>query len=297
MLGQAMAKVLDRAAVPLTYLELDVSDPRAVATAMDRSRPSVLVNCAAATDVDRCEVDHAYADAANTQGPQILADACVRQGIGLVHVSTDFVFDGSKDAPYKEEDAPNPLSYYGISKLRGEEAVLAVAHELPQVLIIRTSWVYGTGGPISTNFPIKVLEWATRSGKLRIAHDQFGSPTYASFLAQGILGLLTAGAEGTFHLAGSGCASRLEFAREVITAAGLDVEIESAEAAEFPAPAPRPRQSCLDCSRARALGVGLPSWREGVHRYVQYLLGNVSSGADKWCTDVADQTIERHLHQ
>lgn len=273
MLGRAVASLLGARAVLLTRALLDISDRGAVAAALDRVRPSVVLNCAAATDVDRCETDHAYADTANTEGPQILAGACATRGVGLVHVSTDFVFDGNKDAPYTEEDRPNPLSYYGLSKLLGEEAVLAAAPHLPWVLVVRTSWVFGQGGTVTNNFPTKVLEWAGRYGKLRIAHDQWGSPTYAPFLAEGIVGLLAAGAKGVYHLAGMGCASRLDFAREVVATAGLDVEIEAARAVEFPVPAARPSQSCLDCSRAAALGVGLPPWREGVRRYVRELVG------------------------
>ena len=273
MLGQAMVRLLGSAAVSLTYAQLDISDWHAVAEALDRARPKMIINCAAATDVDRCEADHAYADAANSHGPGILARASVARGIGLVHVSTDFVFDGAKDAPYSEEDRPNPLNYYGQSKLRGEQAVLAAAPGLPRALIVRTSWAFGSVGPVGTNFASKVLKWAKDSGKLRIAGDLWGSPTYAPFLAQGIADLLSAGAEGVYHLAGDGCTSRLEFAREVTSVADLDVDIEAAAASEFPTPALRPQRSCLDCSRAAALGVRLPPWQEGVRRYVDELLG------------------------
>lgn len=285
MVGRALVQNLGASAVSLGHAELDISDQRAAAAALDRVDPEMLINCAAATDVDRCETDHAYAEKANMEGPRILAEVCAARGIGFVHASTDYVFDGNKVTAYVEGDRPNPVNYYGWSKLQGEEAVLTMAPDLPVCLIVRTSWVYGPGGADAANFPARVLDWAGRSNRLRIACDQWGSPTFAPFLARGIMELLATGAEGVYHLAGDGCASRLEFAQEVIAASRLDVVVEPAQAAEFAVPAPRPTRSCLDCSRAAALGVRLPSWKEGVASYVGALLGDRSARADNGYSD------------
>ncbi len=238
MLGRATARLLGARATALTFADLDITDPVAVAAALSRHRPTTLINCAAATDVDRCETDHAYADAGNVEGPRYLAEACAKRGIRMVHVSTDFVFDGVKGAPYTEEDEPAPLGYYGLSKLRGEAVVREL---LPEALVVRTSWVYGPVGPAGSNFPLKVLEWTRRPGPLRVAVDQLGSPTYAPHLAEGILELVRAGATGLFHLAGEGCTSRWEFAREVLAAARAATgapAVEQESATKHPAAKP-----------------------------------------------------------
>ncbi len=284
MLGRATASLLGEKATALTFADLDITDPVAVAAALSRHRAATLINCAAATDVDRCQTDHAYAKAGNVEGPRCLAEACAKRGIRMVHVSTDFVFDGTKRAPYTEEDEPAPLGYYGLSKLRGEAAVREL---LPEALVVRTSWVYGPVGPTSSNFPLKVLEWTRRPGPLRVAADQFGSPTYAPHLAEGILVLVRAGATGLFHLAGEGCASRWEFAREVLaaprlTATDFAVEVLPAHAADFPAPAPRPLFSCLDCGKAARLGVTLPPWQDGVALYLAGLFREEDPAVDTW---------------
>lgn len=262
MLGTAVAALLGESCVALGQDELDITDTAGIAAVLDRFRPDVILNCAAATDVDLCETDHDYADAANMLGPANLARAARAAGKGLVHVSTDFVFDGKKKGPYREEDAPRPLNYYGSSKLEGEREVMRLC---PQALVVRTSWSFGPG---SANFPAKVLGWAREGRALLAADDQFGSPTYTPHLARGIMGLLRANASGLFHLAGVGTASRFQLAQATLRAAGLEVEVKRGRAADFPAPAARPLNSALDCSRAASLGVALPPWREGLRAYL-----------------------------
>jgi dTDP-4-dehydrorhamnose reductase len=262
MLGSASLRVFGRGAAGCDLDDFDIADRPATLTEIARLRPRLLVNCAAATDVDRCELEHDYADRTNVLGPKHLAEAAAEVGARLVHVSTDFVFDGAKGAPYRETDAPQPLNYYGWSKLEGEQAVLAV---LPAALIVRTSWLYGHGGD---HFPGRVLGWAARGGPLRMVDDQIGSPTYADDLAVAIRALADQGAQGIFHLAGAGCASRLDWARETVTLAGLDVQVVPAKSSEFPLPAPRPANTCLDCSKAADLGVRLQPWRDGLARYL-----------------------------
>lgn len=181
----------------------------------------------------------------------------------MIHVSTDFVFDGRECRPYRETDAPNPLNHYGLSKLEGERAVLTA---LPSALIVRTSWLYGRG---TNHFPVKVLSWAAGRREIRVATDQFGSPTNTEDLARGIRRLIEAGAQGIFHLAGSGCASRYDLARETLARAGLDVKVVPASASEFSLSAPRPTNTCLDCGKAAGLAVELPPWRESLARYLR----------------------------
>ncbi len=293
MLGSALAHILGSQGAALSRYQLDISDKAAVARVLGQMSPRLVINCAAATDVDRCETDRKYARAANAEGPAVLAEFCATRRIGLVHLSTDYVFDGSKDTPYTESDSPRPLSYYGLTKLWGEEAVLASALRLPTALVVRTSWLFGQGAPATGNFPCKVLRWADRSQRIRVVSDQWGSPTYAPFLAKGILALVDADAQGIYHLAGAGCASRLELAREVARQASLDVEIEAAESAEFPTAAPRPRSSCLDCTRSASLAASLPPWPEGLHRYLVELLGEGPNDAQRSVRTPSDATSER----
>ncbi len=293
MLGRALTHVLGPQGAALDHTKLDISDRLAVARVFGQMKPRLVINCAAATDVDRCETDHEYARAANAEGPAVLAEACAARRIGLVHLSTDYVFDGTNDAPYVESDSPSPLSYYGLTKLWGEEAVLAAAPRLPMALVIRTSWLFGMGAPTTGSFPSKVLRWADRSNRIRVVSDQWGAPTYAPSLAKGILALIDADAQGIYHLAGSGCASRLELTREVLAQAGIDVVVEAANLAEFPTAAPRPRMSCLDCTRAAELGVSLPPWPEGLRRYLVELMGEEPNGAQRSVGRPSEPTPER----
>ena len=262
-LGRAFCALLGEDAVPLPHQALDISDRAALAALLDEWSPRSVVNCAAATDVDRCEGDHDYADAANLRGPGHLAELAAERGIRLVHVSTDHVFSGLSERPYAECDPPCPVNYYGLSKLRGEEAVLSA---LPNALVVRTSWVFGEGG---ANFPEMVLRWAAARDSLRSVADNWGCPTYAVDLASEIWALVEGGAAGIFHLAGSGCASRLEVAEEVVRLAGIPCVVQPALASEFPLPAPRPARTCLDCSKAASIGVYLPPWRDGLARFIE----------------------------
>jgi len=223
----------------------------------------VLVNAAAYTNVERAEDDPETAFAVNRTGARLLAHAAARAGMPFVHVSTDFVFDGTKHGPYTEDDVPNPLSVYGVSKLTGERVVLAAN---PRALIVRTAWVFG---PYGSNFPTKILERATGSIAITVVNDEFGSPTYTLDLAAGILDLADAGARGIYHLAGSGSCTRDEMAREILRLAGLEgVKVVPVPASSFPSTAPRPANSVLDCSKAAELGVTMPDWRDGLARFV-----------------------------
>jgi dTDP-4-dehydrorhamnose reductase len=224
MLGTALQRVLT--SVGAWFLapgeaEFDIADAGAVGdvvTAFSAVAPGgLLVNAAAYTNVERAEDDSEVAYRVNEHGARVLAEAARAAGLGFVHVSTDFVFDGAKDGAYVESDTTNPLSVYGASKLAGERAV---TEAYPGALIVRTAWVFGAAGE---NFPVKILRAARSNPSLKVVTDECGSPTYTMDLAAGMLALADAGASGLNHLAGAGSCTRYELALEVLRLAGLDV--------------------------------------------------------------------------
>ena len=250
----------DEAAFDITSIE---SVRRVVGAFASANPGAVLVNAAAYTNVDRAEDEPQRAFLVNEYGAALLAEAASEKGLRFVHVSTDFVFDGKKAGAYSEVDETNPLSIYGSSKLAGEWAVEAAD---PRALIVRTAWVFGPGG---VNFPTKILDRAAQHDKIQVVSDEVGSPTYTIDLAEGLLRLADVGAQGLFHLAGSGWCSRDEMAAEILHAAGRgNVEIESVPSSTFPAKAARPANSVLDCAKAGALGVLMPVWRDSLARFI-----------------------------
>ncbi len=243
--------------------ELDIRSPASVAAVLAAHRPRWVVNAAAYTDVDRCETEREKAFAVNALGAGNLARACRKASAALVHLSTDFVFDGAKGSPYLEEDPPRPLSVYGESKLAGEEAVRAAGG---RGLIVRTAWLFGRGG---RNFPDTILARARETGKLAVVDDQEGSPTYAVDLARGIAALVRAGAEGTVHLSNRGHCSWFEYARFIVAVAGIPAEVRPAKSAELNRPARRPSWSVLSLQRYETLtGLTMRPWQEAVREYI-----------------------------
>ncbi len=274
MLGSALAAAAPGrgyAVTALTRQALDITDEGAVHAACAAfatgAEPGLVVNAAAYTDVEGAEDDPLGAYSVNERGAGHLATAARSAGLGFAHVSTDFVFDGEKAGPYRENDVPAPLSVYGASKLAGERAVLAVH---PDALVVRTAWVFGAPGP---SFPTKILALAQSRPSLRVVEDEVGSPTYAVDLAAGLLDLVAAGAHGLIHLAASGSCSRVELARETLRLVGLDVTVEAVTSEAFPTKARRPKNSVFDCVRAAELGVELPEWRDGLARFLAALTG------------------------
>ncbi len=256
-IGRAALRVLGERGVGLGRAELDVTDPDAVLAAVATHRPDLILHAAAWTDVDGAESDREGATRANVDAVRHVARAAREHGARLVTISTDFVFDGGKRAPYVESDPTGPLSFYGETKLLGERAAL---EEHPDgTWVVRTAWVYDEAG---TNFPRLVMRLAETRDVLRVVTDQVGSPTYAGHLAPLLLELPERVPPGLRHIAGSGAATRREWAEAVLAAAGRDVTVEGATSDEFPTPAERPAYSALASEHPDT--PVLPDWRAGV---------------------------------
>lgn len=249
------------AAVGLGRGELDITDPGAVASALAAIGPQVVVNCAAWTDVDGAESEREGAFAVNATGAGVLARAAADVGARVVHVSTDYVFDGRGTRPYVESDPTDPQGVYGSSKLAGEREVLGASE---RHAVLRTAWLFGAGG---RNFVDTMLGLA-ESGKreVSVVTDQVGCPTWTGHLAAALLALAAADAAGVLHGAAGGSCSWNDLAVEVFRAAGRDVRVLPSTSAEFVRPAARPAYSVLGSERPEA--PGLPGWREGVRGYL-----------------------------
>lgn len=240
----------------LQRLALDITDEAAVAATLDRERPDIILNTAAYTAVDRAESEPDVAHRINAAAPAAMARQAALRGIRLVHISTDFVFDGMASRPYLPADATAPLGCYGASKLAGEEGVIAAGGD---TLIVRTAWVYAAGG---ANFMETMLRLMAEREELRVVHDQIGTPTYATSLA-GALWRMAAGAgRGIVHYTDAGVASWYDFAvaiAEEARAAGLQIKTQAIipiDSADYPTPAKRPGFSVLDKTQGWALAGG-----------------------------------------
>lgn len=251
MLGRALVAAGDQA-VAFSRADLDVTDSAAVRAALTGAQ--MVINCAAFTDVDAAERHPEQAMRVNRDGARNVAEAAER----VLYVSSDYVFDGSKRAPYTPRDEPNPLSAYGRSKLEGERAT---ADANPRHLVVRSSWLFGPGGG---NFVDTMLRLGRERDQLRVVEDQVGCPTYTGHLAPALVELARSEDYGIHHLAGSGSCSWYELAGAALAAAGVRVQIEPCTSAEFPRPAPRPAYSVLAGDGRRVL----PHWRDGVREYV-----------------------------
>jgi dTDP-4-dehydrorhamnose reductase len=259
--------------------ELDVTEPDAVFRAVSRLSPSVAINAAAYTNVDRAESD-ASAFAVNRDGVAHVAQACGAADIPLIHISTDYVFDGCKRTPYTEDDPVSPLGAYGRSKLAGEEVVRECC---PKHVILRTAWLYGIHGH---NFVKTMLRLGAERERIRVVNDQYGNPTFAGDLAEVILmlaqrmepGIWPDQGFGTFHCAGAGMTTWCDLARAVFDIAGPKLrhlpEIEAIATADYPTPAKRPQYSVLDCSRlARTHDIVMRPWKLGLVEMLESAVG------------------------
>ena len=254
---------------------LDLLDPSSLSHALDAVRPDWVINAAAYTAVDRAESEPDLAFAVNRNGAGDLAAAAARHSVPLIHLSTDYVFDGTKSGAYTEADKPNPVSVYGRSKLDGEERV---ASSNPRHLIFRTSWVYSEYG---SNFVKTMLRLASERPELKVVADQYGNPTYAGDLALAIFDLIgrvgnaepNAAAWGIYHATGRGTTNWHGLAERIIEEStccgGLSVLVRPITTADFPTAARRPTNSALDCGKLEAtFGARMPAWPESVKRCV-----------------------------
>jgi dTDP-4-dehydrorhamnose reductase len=249
--------------VALTRADLDVTDAARSLAVVGNERPEVIVNCAAYTKVDAAEEQENIANAVNGSAVEFLAQASNDTDALLVQLSTDFVFDGTKNTPYEINDATNPLSAYGRSKLMGEKA----AQHARRHVVVRTSWLFGIDGP---NF-VEAMRNQVRIGTnpLRVVNDQRGRPTYTRHLADAIIRIVSCGGEGVMHYADASDCTWFEFAREIVRAAGEPVDVAPIMTAELPRPAMRPAYSVLSTERyERLTGVSPASWREGLEEYL-----------------------------
>jgi dTDP-4-dehydrorhamnose reductase len=247
------------------HQSLDITDESHLKLAFERERPDVLINCAAWTDVDGCELDPARAQRENAYGPEILAIACRKMGARLVTISTDYVFHGEKDGFYTQRDQPNPQSAYGLSKLEGERRVLNACAD---TVLVRTGYIFG---PRGRNFLSTVALRARRGEELKAISDSFGTPTYAPHLARRLYRLSQIEVPGTYHVVNAGTGTSFEgFARYVLATAGLaNCRLQSVSLQELKRPAPRPRNSRLRCLLSEALGLeALPSWQDAVREFI-----------------------------
>lgn len=252
--------------------EIDITDAASVATVVGDIRPELVINSAAFTNVDGCETDREAAWAVNAEGPGHVARASAAIDAPLIHISTDYVFDGSKGEPYREDDPVAPLGEYGRSKLAGEQAVAAA---LERHLIVRTAWLFGTAG---NNFVKTMLRLGRERDQLKVVNDQHGSPTYAGHLARAVKSLAENRLDqpGVYHMTNSGQCTWFEFAAEIFRLAGVEVDLQPTTTAEFGSPAPRPAYSVL--ANTRAPEIALPDWHDGL---VECLLGLNEIKTDK----------------
>lgn len=242
MLGQDLCPILEDAGYEVIETDvdtLDITNAEQVNQVLKDKMPEVVIHCAAYTNVDKAEEDLKTAELINVSGTENIADACGKLGITMVYISTDYVFDGTKDSPYTPQDKPNPINNYGMTKYEGEEAVRSFCEKH---YIARTSWLYGHHGK---NFVETMLSLKDKE-ELKVVDDQIGCPTWTVELANGILKLLDSKPYGTYHVCGSGHTSWYGFAKEIFKLSGLEVNLKPCTTDEFPRAAKRPAFSIME---------------------------------------------------
>jgi dTDP-4-dehydrorhamnose reductase len=255
---------IDHTVVAFDREGLDISDSHVVNDKITEHNPDVVINCASYNLVDKAEEDFDTACSVNATGVKNLAVACKNKNILLVHYSTDYVFDGTKEDFYTEEDEPNPISKYGESKLQGEQLL---KQEADNFLLFRVSWVFGEG---ESNFLHRLSEWARKNRILKIVSDQVSVPTYTEDIVNVTMFALNKGLRGMYHLTNSGYASRYEVARYYIEQMEMDNLVMPVTSDYFPSPAKRPYFSAMSNKKlSQALNVAIPDWKLGIERYLK----------------------------
>ncbi|HTU69737.1 MAG TPA: dTDP-4-dehydrorhamnose reductase [Candidatus Baltobacteraceae bacterium] len=250
-----------------SHAALDVLDGAAVGRALAAHRADLLVNCAAFHNVDACESQPAAAFAANASAVDAMAGTCRQHDAAFVTISTDYVFDGAKNAPYTEEDVPRPLSVYGVSKLAGE---LLVLRGETKAFVIRTCGVYGAAASRSKGtFIDRVIKQAQAGETIRAVSDVIASPTFAGHLAQAIRSLVASGKYGLYHACNAGAITWYDYAKKALELAEVDGAVEPISASEWKVAARRPSYSALANSKLETLGIVMPGWKEGIAAYLK----------------------------
>lgn len=268
MLGQDLIEELadKHTVIAASSRILDITDEMKVMDYVNSTKPDIIINSAAYTDVDGCETNVEKAYSVNGEGPRNLALACRENDIPLIHVSTDYVFKGNSQTPRLEDDELGPLSVYGKSKLEGEKAIEEI---LDKYFILRTAWLYGYNGG---NFPKTMLQLAKDHDKLTVVYDEVGTPTYTPDLAKAIAELVDSDKYGTYHLTNSDSTSWYDFAKLIFEIANVDIEVEPVTASEFARAAKRPNYSVLNNEKWKANGfTPLRSYREAIKDYIELL--------------------------
>jgi dTDP-4-dehydrorhamnose reductase len=269
-LGTDLCRVLAAqsfSVVPLTHRDLDVSDSAQVDRVLSSIHADVVISTAAFHKVEECEKQPAQSFAVNAVGPRNLALACRPKNAVLVHFSTDYVFDGAQRRPYTESDLPRPLNVYGVSKLAGEH-ILALTWD--RCFVIRTCGLYGVAGSAGKggNFVETMLKKASEGGPIRVVDDQVLTPTFTADLAEAVSQLIRTEAYGLYHVSEEGQCSWYEFAGKIFELEKLPVNLKPVSSREFASPVQRPAYSVLSKQKLRGIGLSMPSWDDGLSRYL-----------------------------
>ncbi|MEA3495322.1 MAG: dTDP-4-dehydrorhamnose reductase [Bacteroidota bacterium] len=239
--------------------ELDITNKNEVESLFENKNIDCVINCAAFTAVDKAEDSYEKATELNAKAPGILAEVTKNNNAKIVQISTDFVFDGNNNIPYKEDELPNPASAYGKTKFAGEKEIINATKDY---IIIRTAWLYSSHGH---NFVKSMRKYANERGVLNVVFDQVGTPTYAYDLAEVILKLIDKNARGIFHFTNEGVASWFDFAKAIVDISAIDCEVNPLHTEEFPLPAQRPQFSVLDKTKIKkTLSIKIPYWRDSL---------------------------------
>ncbi|WP_397568717.1 dTDP-4-dehydrorhamnose reductase [Schlesneria sp. T3-172] len=267
-LGSDLVARLGAQAIPLGHADIDISDAASVTSVLDRERPNAVINCAAYNFVDKAETEREAAMLTNRRGPGLLADYCREHDLKLVHVGTDYVYDGrTGNRPWKEEDEPLPISTYAASKYAGEQLVRA---HCPRHFVVRTCGLYGRNAMHGKgNFVETMLRLGRERPELKVVEDQRCTPTATANLASAILDLVKTEEYGLYHATNAGSCSWYEFAKEIMRQSHLPTNVIPITTAEYGARARRPHYSVLDCSKLeRVLGWNMPTWQEALATYL-----------------------------
>jgi dTDP-4-dehydrorhamnose reductase len=264
LLGQALMREWNGDEVAGFSIEdVDIREKAKVSAIVEKQQPEWIVLGAAYTAVDGCESNRELAFAVNRDGAVNVAEASKGKRAKLLFLSSDYVFDGTKTSPYEADDARNPQSIYGRSKAEAEIRLLEI---LPDCCILRTAWLFGTGGKC---FPDTILKLAANRPALDVVDDQRGCPTYNIDLARAIIELCRRGASGIVHVTNAGHCSWFEFAREIVKSAGLKTEVRPVSTQQVARPARRPAYSVLSPASRQRYGIPMPSWQDALRRYLQ----------------------------